>query len=213
MNTIEQMLTGKMEMSEFLAQLKSDTALQNEIRNLVPEEAAHNGSHPLWQRYSYEAFRNCGYDFLQVVRRHLVHRFDGTIGANLNVWSTIHKVYSYYHPELPYTNKYLETFDLYLDVIRDCFEGPEVQPLVEKIVLDAMEIKLKGKRRESAKKEVERLFHVTDGKRPRWIQGAEWPMGVNSPMKYISRKSKGELVQYLFEDVDTGARRTVEQFY
>lgn len=213
MSTIEQMLTGKIGMSEFVAQLKSDTTLQNEIRNLVPKEAAHSGGHPLWvqQRISYDTFQNCGYDFLQFVRR--LSRFDGTIGDNLNIWSVICDVYSYYHPELSYTNVYHEMFGLYLDVSRDCFEGPEVRPLVEKIVLDAMEIKLKGKRRESAKKEVERLFHVTDGKRPRWIQGAEWPMGVNSPMKYISRKSKGELVQYFFEDVDTGACRTVEQYY
>ena len=42
MNTIEEMLTGQIEMSEFIALLKSDPTLQNEIRNLVPPEAAHN---------------------------------------------------------------------------------------------------------------------------------------------------------------------------
>lgn len=71
MNTIEEMLTGQIEMSEFIALLKSDPTLQNEIRNLVPPEAAHNRSHPLWeqQRISYMAFQDCGYDFLRFVCR------------------------------------------------------------------------------------------------------------------------------------------------
>lgn len=213
MNTIEEMLTGQIEISEFIALLKSDPTLQNEIRNLVPPEAAHNRSHPLWeqQRISYMAFQDCGYDFLRFVCR--FSRLDGSIGENLNLWGPIYRVYSYYHPDLPYTMMYHDMFGLYLDAARDCFEGPEVESIVEKIVKDAMEIKTKGKRRQRVKEDVERVFHVTDKKRPRWIQGAEWPMGVNSPMKYISQKRTGELVEYFFEDVDTGACRTVEQFY
>ena len=49
MNTIEEMLTGQIEMSEFIALLKSDPTLQNEIRNIIG--ATHfgnsNGS-PIW---------------------------------------------------------------------------------------------------------------------------------------------------------------------
>lgn len=211
MNTIEQMLTGQMEMSEFITQLKSDPTLQSEVRNLISHEAAHNESHPLWKRISFEAFQNSNYDFLQLLCR--LSRFDGTIGENLNIWGTIHIVYSYYHPELPYTGKYKETYGLYLDAIRDCFDGPEVEQVVEKIILNAMEITPKSKRLQNAKKEVENQFHITDRKRPRWIQGAEWPMGEKSPMKFIMQKRKGELVQYFFEDTDTGANRIVEQFY
>lgn len=115
MNVIERMLIGEMEMSEFIALLKSDPTLQNEIRNLIPPEAAHNGSHPLWeqQRISFEAFRDCGYDFLRFVRR--LSRLDGSIGENLNLWGPIHRVYSYYHPDLPYTMMYHDMFGLYLD--------------------------------------------------------------------------------------------------
>ena len=49
--------------------------------------------------------------------------------------------------------------------------------------------------------------------RPHWIQGPEWPMGKNSPMKYLSRKRDGERVIFTFQDVDTGEIREVEQFY
>ena len=211
MNTIEEMLTGQIEMSDFIAQLKSDSNLQSAIRNLVPYEAAHSENHPLWKRISFESFQNSNYDFLHFLCK--LCQFDGTIGDNLNVWSPIYRVYSYYHPELPYTDKYKQTYSLYLDVIRDCFDGPDVEQMVEKIVLNAMKVAPKSKRLQNAKKEVENQFHITDRKRPRWIQGAEWPMGANSPMKFISQKSRGESVQYLFEDVDTGDGKIIEQFY
>jgi len=45
------------------------------------------------------------------------------------------------------------------------------------------------------------------------MQGAEWPMGKNSPMKYIDRKTNGEEVLFRFVDVDTGEERIVSQFY
>ena len=96
MNTIEEMLTGQIEMSDFIAQLKSDSNLQSAIRNLVPYEAAHSENHPLWKRISFESFQNSNYDFLHFLCK--LCQFDGTIGDNLNVWSPIYKVYSYYHP-------------------------------------------------------------------------------------------------------------------
>ena len=38
-------------------------------------------------------------------------------------------------------------------------------------------------------------------------------MGVNSPMKYLSKKRNGEQVTYTFQDVDTLEIREVVQFY
>ena len=54
---------------------------------------------------------------------------------------------------------------------------------------------------------------MTDNKRPRWIQNAEWPAGKNSPMKYLYRKSISDGSEYYFEDVDTGEVRKIVQFY
>ena len=38
-------------------------------------------------------------------------------------------------------------------------------------------------------------------------------MGEKSPMKYVGQKRMGEMVQYYFEDVDTGDTEIVEQYY
>ena len=53
MNEIELMLTGQMEMSEFLRLLKSDSRIQQEVRDLVPADAVGNESHPIWKKYSF----------------------------------------------------------------------------------------------------------------------------------------------------------------
>ena len=66
------------------------------------------------------------------------------------------------------------------------------------------------------RKNVENLkkaFHIEHSKRPYWIQGGEWPMGKNSPMQYISRSKIPDGVKYIFQDVDTGEIREIEQFY
>ena len=57
-----------------------------------------------------------------------------------------------------------------------------------------------------------RIKELFPGKRPYWIQSAEWPVYNGKPMLYIERKHDGDLYQYIFEDFETGQRRVVEQF-
>lgn len=211
MNTIELLLSGQMEMSEFTSILKSDQSLQNQIKEFVPQEAVDNPSHIFWKQIGYKALENTEFDFYKLLLR--LGKFNGTIGDNLNIFDIIRRGYTYHHPEINCTEKYTAAFDLYLDTIRDCFDGPEVRHVVERIIQDALPLKTKSKRTQQARAEVKAQFHLEDKKRPRWIQGAEWPMGENSPMAFISQKRHGELVEYFFRDADTGYERTVTQFY
>ena len=211
MNIIEQMLIGEMEMKKFVKLLHTDINLQNELRALVPADAINNEDHTLWKRIGYNTFRKHKFDLVSVLA--CICKFDGTIGDNLNIWSTVETVYKFNHPDLVCTKRYEESFDLYLDVIQDCYDGPEVEHIVETIVQNALQYKTKKMRIATAKNDVREAFHVEDRKRPYWIQGPEWPMGAQSPMKFNSRKRVGEFVQYYFVDVDTGEGRTVEQFY
>lgn len=124
MNIIEQMLTGEMEMKNFVKLLHTDTNLQNEIRALVPADAIHNESHALWKNIAYPTFRKHNFDLISVLS--WICKFDGTMGDNLNIWSTLKTVYKYSHPDLICTNKYEEAFNLYLDVIQDCTTVPKL---------------------------------------------------------------------------------------
>lgn len=212
MNPIEQMLTGQMEMREFIPLLKNDETTRKEINMLIPEQAKRNREHDFWEkRISYTSLRNSDFDLIKFLN--WLARFDGSIGDNLNIFAIIQAVYLYHCPDLPCTQRYKDAFQLYLDVTKDCFDGPEVHDLVQKIIQNALALKGKGKRIALAKTEIQRLFHTENSKRPRWIQGAEWPMGHLSPMRFISQTRKGEAVQFLFEDVDTKKVRIVEQFF
>ena len=211
MNTIEQMLTGQMEMSEFVALLKSDRSIQETIRCLVPKEAIGKPDHAFWKCVSYEALKERGFDYLKFL--FALCRFDRTIGDDLNIWGTIQWAYRYYYPELNYTGKYDDAHGLYLNAAGEYYEGPEVMHILNQVIVNALPIKPKSKRIKEVREKLAAIFHVVDKKRPRWIQGAEWPMGKNSPMQYIGRARIPDGVQYTFQDVDTGEIRVVEQFY
>ena len=211
MNTIEQMLTAQMEMKEFIALLKTDKSLQNSISNLVPKEATNCPEHVFWQGISYDSLKNNAFDYLQFLL--WMCRLDGSIGDNLNIFDAIYYAYSYYYTGLNVTSRYEDAFDLYLDVIRDCFDGPEVGHLVEEIINDFIQVRPKSRRKKEAKEKVNTLFHVSGRTYPRWIQGPEWPMGTFSPMEFVSRKNVPDGVSYFFKDVDTGDARTIVQYY
>ena len=201
MITIEKMLSGQIEMSEFVRQLESNLDVQASIKKLIPYEAIENPSHEFWALISYGSLQANEFDFMKFLQ--WICRFDNTIRDNLNIFGTIQAAYLYHYPDTRCTTRYYDAHGLYLDVIKDCFDGPEVRPIIEDIIQTALKQSTKKKRVEQAKREVLHSFHISDNKKPRWIQGPEWPCGTNSPMKFISQKRQEEHVQYLFEDVDT----------
>lgn len=211
MKVIEQMLTGQMPMSEFVRLLRTDCALQEEIRCLVPQEAVNNRDHVLWTRMDYGTVATYNFNYLKFLANYA--RFDGTIGDDLNIHSCIQNVYKCYKPELNYTTQYNEAFGTYLDAVGNYYEGPEVTTLLNRIVLEALTIKPKSKRAKLLREKLKETFHVIGRNRPYWIQGGDWPMGKNSPMQYIGNSKIADGVQYEFRDVDTGETRFVEQFY
>lgn len=211
MNEVELMLSGKMEMREFLDRLETDSALQGYMRSLIPEAVKEDPAHPSWKGWSYSAWQSVDFDLIRMIRRN--DGFSRTFGGNLDAFCATAWAYTITHPDFKCTNRYYDEHGLSLDCVQDCFEGPEVNSLVEEIIRGVLDIPTKTKRTAAAKAKVREAFHVEGLKRPRWIQGPEWPMGKNSPMKYVSTTRKGEKVTFIFEDVDTGARREIEQFY
>lgn len=211
MKEIELMLTGQMEMSEFVELLRENDEIQNTIKNIIPPEVANNKENDLWKKLSFETLEKYNFDLLALLTK--MFRFDGTISDNLNIFGIIARTYCFFNPEIVCTQKYSDRFGLYLDVVRDCFDGPEVQHVVEEIILDALTITGKRKSLIYAKQKISEKFLTKNNKRPRWVQGPEWPMGTLSPMRFISQKHRGEVVEYQFEDVDTSTSRIVQQYY
>ena len=211
MSNVQSMLSGKIEMSEFIRLLKTDPLTQEEVRSLVPNEAINNSDHVFWENIAFPSLKINSFDFIRFLQ--WMCKFDGTIGDNLNIFSAIQRAYLFYDPKFKCTLIYEDKFDLMLDVVKDIFDGPEVSDLIDRVIEKSLVLKTKKQRISHAKSEIHSLFHVVGSKRPRWIQGAEWPMGKHSPMEYIETKRRGEQVHYVFRDVDTNDIRIVTQMY
>lgn len=210
-NIIEDFVTGDMNIEEFTQLFMTDSDVWDMLNGLIPEDAKNNPAHPLWRKHGYTAYRK--YDFLLAVLLKSMYRFDGTLGDNLNIHSTVSYFYCYANPDIKSTDQYKEAFILFLDVGGDYFEGYETRSLLESIVKQCLFIKPKTKRKNEVKKQVYEAFHIVDRRRPQWIQGPEWPMGKNSPMKYMSASNIPDGKKYLFIDTDTNEVREVVQYY
>ncbi len=211
MDVLKAFMTGTLDAAYFIEKLRTSPELQDEIRQLMPGEAVCNKEHPLWKSFAFEVMHSNGFDIVRELQD--VCRFDGTLEDNLNLFGILKHFYGYKYPDDTLTTKYHDAFSLYLDAIQDCFEGPEVDGLVNEIIEKYLPLQPKTRRKKEAKEAVRKAFHVENRKRPYWIQGAEWPMGEDSPMRFVKRVQRGEQVDYYFEDVKTGVARIVTQYY
>lgn len=211
MQIIEQMLIGLLPILEFTQALRTDRLLQDTIRQFVPPDAINDPSHRFWSTIAYSALERHHFDYLEFLFS--ISRFDGTLGDDLNVFSLIKIAFEYYNPDIKCTTVYHDAHGLYLDAVGTYYEGPEVVPLLQQLVLEAMSISPKTKRIKVLREKLKETFHVTDQNRPHWIQGGEWPMGKNSPMQYIGCTKSKDGISYTFRDVDTNAIRTIDQYY
>lgn len=209
-DSLEQMLTGQIDMARFVSLLKSDAGLREYLGKLIPQDAIFDPQHPLWHKNSRIYYAENDFDLLKVLQSR--HRFDNSIDDNLNIFSIISRVYRCCRPDLPYTSRYEEEADLYLEIADDYFESPEVKPVLEQIVREIVSIKPRFKRRKEIKRKVKSAFHVSGNNLPCWIQNPEWPMGKKSPMQFVNQSEAEDGVEYLFRDVDTGETRLIAQY-
>ena len=107
-----------------------------------------------------------------------------------------------------------------LEACPEYIGGPEVDHLLENILEELPKDLSKSKRVKLYKEKVKAMFHVQGNKFPRWVQEAEWPLGSSGkPMRFVEQKRKkgkeyvaSMYTHFMFEDVDTGETRIVDQF-
>lgn len=204
-------LNGETTVAELHEFITKDASTIIELNKLIPDDAIKNVNHPIWSHYSFEALNDASFE----LSRYLLSafKFDNSIGDNLNIFSTIKYFALYNNPGIRYTMRYIDSFDLYLSITKDCFEGSEVRVVINKVIDEAMNKKTKAERKKYSQEQIKNLFHVDGNKRPKWIHGPDWPMGHRSPMKFIYEKQIKEGFAYFFQDVDEGQIRVVTQFY
>lgn len=216
--TIQDAVSGVLEMRDFIAMLDAQPELQDAVRALIPLEARGSTSHRIWngerqQHLSFHDFEDVDFDMVRALKKGYVTSFGNLLGGDLNAYWRLYMAYRFSHPEAIITDQYHKRFDLYLNVAGEYLDGPEVRGLIASVVTNAMSEPTLGKQRAKAKQQLKELFHLDGRHYPHWVQGPAWPMGKNTPMEFVSRKRKGELVTFLFRDVDTGESKVVEQYF
>ena len=112
------------------------------------------------------------------------------------------------------TETYRKAFIFLISVKPDYINGEKAESLIQDILQSFPETMPKTKRIKEIKAKIKEAFHVEDRKYPRWAQDTDWPFSkMGKPLKYVSRKTDGDLVQHTFVDVDTGEETIVEEFY
>ena len=209
---VEDALCGSMEMQAFMVLMRRSTALQDALQQFIPPSAICNPSHDFWNRLKRFGMRK-DVTAMQILEEDYRLGFGNSFAEDLNTHSDLGFIYCYWFPQTPLTTIYLERERLFLSAVGEYFGGSEVTPVLCAIITEALQEKTKTAQKKKARELIVQTFHVEGRNRPYWIQGADWPMGTKSPMKYLSRTRRGEKVTYLFQDVDTLQMRQVEQYY
>ena len=213
MNPIEALLKGKLDPSDFMRQYRTDDELYSQIQALIPTDAINDENHEFWNDRSVlcDGLSCYGYDVREMLFSHC--GFGETAEDRLEIFNTIRSLYFSSHPSFRCTDKYEDEIFFRIDIAGDYYGGKEVEHLIDEIAACTVNIRPKGERKKEAKRQMEALFHTEVGKKPRWIQGPAWPMGKQSPMKFISQKRFSDGVDYTFKDVDTGETSNVREYY
>lgn len=118
------------------------------------------------------------------------------------------------HIDIIPTTIYDDEYKFLISIMPNYINGGKAETLIDEIVKSVPEDIGRTKRIKTIKEKIKEAFHLQDGKRPIWPQDTEWPFSKTvKPLKYISRRTDGDLVQLTFKDVDTGELVIVEDYY
>lgn len=217
MQIVLDFVTGKLSCEEFRTAWYADPAIGLWVENLIDLKSP---PRPEWAAAPYPEFRmaihkHYGGSVLRFIEAGEKSKQNRKMPGWVNIGWQFHAIAAVVtaaYPELKATTYYDDEQDFCLSVVGDYLGGPEVEQLITAILEQHPRSMGKSKRKKAAKVAIREAFHLGN-KYPRWAQEPQWPMGVHSPMAYVSQKRDGDRVQFLFEDTDTGAQRIVEQLY
>ena len=213
MNPIEAFLKGKLDLTDFWEQYRNDEELFRQVQALIPADALNDEDHEFWNDRTVLRDGLSCYDY---DIRDMLYSHYGDVETDedrLEFFYTIRSLYFYDHPSFRCTNKYEDSVFFRDEIAGELYGGKDVEHLIDEIAANTANIQSKSERKKEAIRQLEELFHTAGGKKPRWIQGPAWPMGKQSPMRFVSQKRFSDGVDYVFEDADTGEQSVVREYY
>ena len=200
LDIIIKFVEGDITIAEFMNELEINRALQNLLREKMPKTLLYHRNIQISDN-----------DIVDCFQKTLCWRKIGdasNIHYLANIWLQENNILT--NP----TQIYGDKFVFLISVMPAYINGEQAESLIDEIIQSVPETMSKTKRIKEIKAKIKEAFHVEDKKYPRWAQDTDWPFSkTGKPLKYVSRKTDGDLVQHTFVDVDTGEETIVEEFY
>lgn len=209
MKLIEDVLRKKVSIFDFMIEYRNNDSINSYIQQVVTSEALSDMNNKIWRTINYSCLACYNFNIREML--FTLYGYGETEDYEYEIYTILKGIYHILVPNFSCRNAYSHR-DLYLDLEQDCFGGPEVRDLVKKVANEVSVSFSSKDRKKIGRKMIKKLFHC-DKRKPKWIQGPEWPMGAESPMEFIGQVNIPEGVQYVFVDVNTNEKKVIIQMY
>ena len=199
---------GKYSYAEFETIFRLNPEIWDRAQELLTEEMIGDPEHPVWD---WTLRSRLEPNEFAVRAACLAFGYDQF--GQRNTWYILSRLVRFHFPDAKIKEPVEESGGDLMGRLGLDLGGLEVDDLIRQIVDEYRDIRPAKERNKLLKQKLKEAFHLKPRKKPDWAQEPGWPMGENSPMEFVSKEQEGDLVRYLFRDVDTGAERIVEQYY
>ena len=145
-SAVEDVLSGKVEISDFMERLRNDPELPDAVEQLIPAEARENSEHSFWKGFS--KFSDLAtVSARQILTEAYQYAPWDKLGGDLDAADALYRMYCYWFPNTAMTTMYKERYSLFLNAVGDYFEGPDVAETLYTIIEQALKEKQRKHKR------------------------------------------------------------------
>lgn len=212
LNIIRSYLSLEMSAHDFASAVQNNDDLVRFINAKIPQTKDKNDE--AWKKcaLNVNAFAYDDFD----LRRTLTVGYYALVRVS-RCSTAYNMIWSLFHDDLPDVEKssfYRELHQFAIDTVPEYLDSVDVGSVIQDIIVSTNDMP-KTNRRKAVRAELKAAFHLDTFKKPSWIQDSEWPLGSsNKPMRFLGQtKEKGQYAEYYFEDVTSGEKKNITQFY
>lgn len=200
---------GRISPCEFIQKLNESDDIYIYLQSIVKI-----GQQPQGKALCLPGFEYSPYDVRLVLGWIMADKSCSRHFTYLNIHYEISRILKEAYPEKPFeiSTAIEDRYNFYLFSIPDYIKGDEVIHFIDDII-DSFPVDMKkGERTKRCTEELKKAFHIEGRKFPRWLQGAEWPMGSGGvPMRFAKQERIEGGCRYTFIDVKNEEKRIIEQ--
>lgn len=138
----------------------------------------------------------------------------GGFFSKASLYDEIYNIIIFIDSNIKKYSKYDEDYELALDCIPEYLDGEEASAYIDREIFSKIPLSFsKKEKKKFIKGECKKLFHIEGNKIPHWVQSCEWPIRNGYPCKYLNCKKNNDMVQFIFQDINTKKEIIIVQYF